>query len=115
MTSWSPTKIMSNLASSLACSLGKLPREEVREQLIRGAILASDPDDNESDDSNRSESPEIPMLDSPSLFRLVPKRDENSDPNAMATNRRSCRGAVLRRKDRKTRPGTPRLLILESA
>ena len=115
MTSWSPTKIMSNLASSLTCSLGKLPREEVREQLIRGAILASDPDDNESDDSNRSESPEIPMLDSPSLFRLVPKRDENSDPNAMVTNRRSCRGAALRRKDRKTRPGTPRLLILESA
>jgi hypothetical protein len=46
------------------------------------------------------------MLDSPSLFRLVPTRDENSDPNAMVTNRRSCRGAALRRKDRKTRPGS---------
>ena len=94
MAAWSPTTIMSNLASSLACSLRRLPKEEqLRDELIRNALLSDEHDDDETNNSNashsRSESPEIPMLDSPSVFKVASRNDENCDPNVMAHRTRS--------------------------
>ena len=85
---------MSNLATSLACSLKRMPRERSNAKLLRNA-LAEDHDKKESYNcswpNSRSESPEIPMLDSPSVFRVASNNDENSDPNAIAYKTRSHR------------------------
>ena len=94
MAAWSPSTIMSNLASSLSSSLRRMPREDaLRNQLIQNALLSDEQDDDESNNSNashsRSESPEIPMLDSPSMFKVASHNDENSDPNMMARRTRS--------------------------
>ena len=91
MATWSPTTIMSNLASSLSSSLRRMPKEDrLRDQLIRDALLSDEMDDEESNASHsRSESPEIPMLDSPSVFKVASNGDENRDPNIMAKRTRS--------------------------
>ena len=86
---------MSNLATSLACSLKRMPRERTSERLLRNTLLAQDHGEKESYNcslpKSRSESPEIPMLDSPSVFRVASSNDENSDPNAIAYKTRSQR------------------------
>ena len=94
MTAWSPSGIISNLATSLTCSLRRMHREDSRDQLIRSALLADDFDENESHITNESNSrpgsPEIPMLDSPSVFRVASAtNDENCDPNTSAYKTRS--------------------------
>ena len=87
MAAWSPTELMSNLASSLASSLRRAPRLEARDELIRNALLNEDDQGDELESNgtsvrnSRAGSPEIPLLDSPSVF-AVAARDENSDPNA---------------------------------
>ena len=87
MAAWSPTELMSNLASSLASSLRRAPRLEARDELIRNALLNEDEQGDELESNatsvrnSRAGSPEIPLLDSPSVFKMA-ARDENSDPNA---------------------------------
>ena len=86
MAAWSPTELMSNLASSLASSLRRAPRLEARDELIRNALLNEDEQDEPESNAtsvrnSRAGSPEIPLLDSPSVFKMA-ARDENSDPNA---------------------------------
>ena len=86
---------MSNLATSLACSLKRMPRERSNAKLLKNALLSEDHDEKESYNcslpNSRSESPEIPMLDSPSVFKMASNNDENSDPNAIAYKTRSQR------------------------
>ena len=93
MENWSPTEIMSNLATSLASSLRRAPRQESRDQLIRSALLADDdPEETESNSTSvltsRSGSPEIPKLDSPSVFTVASKSDENCDPNSIGGHKK---------------------------
>ena len=99
MANWSPSEIMSNLASSLGSSLRRIQRQGTREQLIRNALLAEDDQDElETKDisiiNSRSGSPEIPMLDSPSVFTLALNGDENTDPNAILGQTRSRKRRV---------------------
>ena len=109
MAAWSPTKLMSNLASSLASSLRKMPREETRDELIRSALLADD-QEGDTPSKSRSESPEIPMLDSPSVFRMASRNDENCDPNSVDCERKSKNslGRVRKKTEATTRTGIPR-------
>ena len=106
MSSWSPTKIMSNLASSLSCSLRRMPSERTKETLMRSTLLYKDQEENVPFPISRSESPEIPMLDSPSVFRVLSNNDENSDPNSIAYKTRSHKGLFDSKNSKNNKPIT---------
>jgi len=92
---------VSNLASSLTSTLNRALRGKDRDQLIRNALLQEEDDDhcssvagggsttNSSLRNSRAGSPEIPILDGPSVFTICSAGpDENLDPNVPVSIRK---------------------------